>query len=384
MKRNIIMKGCRIKSNKIDIDFDYISNCTVVHSSIYNYPNKSLIVEFKRPTNIISTLEGPREDIKFIGNHYAPIECWRTGHENGGMDALMERVYKTVGLTETVSSFLFTGADIENMSITYRCCGKMHICALITAGVKSNAIRTSQDEGGFYEQGTINIIILTNRSLSLKAMTGAVITATEAKTAALQDLDIRSSFTPLINQATGTGTDNIIIAEGEGDKIEYSGGHTKMGEMIAKTVYDGVRDAVFKQNGVRDRRDPFQRFMERDINLSDAVSNDLFDHGITKDGFLQELEAILLKPEYRSFMESSFAVSDHYEKGLISDLGSFKSWCKAMGEGISGREIADQVDFIVSDKIPEALRMVLNYLFNGIYKRQSSGIEKSSVTLKDG
>jgi len=55
----------------------------------------------------------------------------------------------------------------------------------------------SRDAGRFYEPGTINIIILTNMALRPRAMTRAVISATEATAAALLDMDIRSAYSPL-------------------------------------------------------------------------------------------------------------------------------------------------------------------------------------------
>ncbi|MBR9986561.1 MAG: adenosylcobinamide amidohydrolase, partial [Desulfosarcina sp.] len=73
---------------------------------------------------------------------------------------------------------------------------------------------------------TINIIVLANMRLTPRAMNRAIISATEAKTAALQDLDIRSSYTPMTNPATGTGTDNIIVVQGDGTRIDNAGGHT--------------------------------------------------------------------------------------------------------------------------------------------------------------
>jgi len=54
-----------------------------------------------------------------------------------------------------------------------------------------------KDKGVHYKQGTINIILLTNRRLTPNAMARTIITATEAKSAALMDLDIRSSLHPV-------------------------------------------------------------------------------------------------------------------------------------------------------------------------------------------
>jgi Adenosylcobinamide amidohydrolase. len=52
---------------------------------------------------------------------------------------------------------------------------------------------------------------------------------------ALQDLNLRGSYAPQV-QATGTGTDDMIVVPGEGARITYTGGHSKMGEAIAKAV----------------------------------------------------------------------------------------------------------------------------------------------------
>jgi adenosylcobinamide amidohydrolase len=85
-------------------------------------------------------------------------------------------------------------------------------------------------------------------------MARSIITITEAKTISLQDLDMRSSYNPEI-QATGTGTDNIIVVSGFGPKITYVGGHAKAGEIIAKTVTSAVKEAILKQEKLkRDNR----------------------------------------------------------------------------------------------------------------------------------
>ena len=81
------------------------------------------------------------------------------------------------------------------------------------------------------------------------AMARAIITATEAKTAAFQELDIRSTYTPE-NQATGTGTDNMVIVSGMGQLVDSAGGHVKMGELIARATKRAVVEALVKQDGI--------------------------------------------------------------------------------------------------------------------------------------
>jgi adenosylcobinamide amidohydrolase len=50
------------------------------------------------------------------------------------------------------------------------------------------------------------------------------------------------------NQATGTGTDNMIIVSGTNvdKKIRHTGGHTKMGELIGVTTKIAVGKTIKK------------------------------------------------------------------------------------------------------------------------------------------
>lgn len=96
----------------------------------------------------------------------------------------------------------------------------------------------------FERVGTINIILITNALLTEAAMARALITITETKCAALQDLGIESSYSPGLI-ATGTGTDNVIVVPpGNGIRITYAGGHSKAGELIGRVVYESVKEAV--------------------------------------------------------------------------------------------------------------------------------------------
>ena len=82
-------------------------------------------------------------------------------------------------------------------------------------------------------------------------MARAIITATEAKTAALEDLHVPSTYTKN-GQATGTGTDSIIVVSGtSGPRVTYPGGHSRIGELMGKAVYEAVVEALGKQNGFK-------------------------------------------------------------------------------------------------------------------------------------
>ena len=198
-------------------------------------------------------------------------------------------------------------------------------------------------------------------------MNRAIISATEAKTAALQDMDIRSAYSPMANLATGTGTDNILVVEGTGTHIDNAGGHSKMGELIAKTVYAGVKEAVLKQNGILPKRNLFQRLKERKLNLFGLVSD--CSCGLQGNQLASELENLLLDPEYAGFIETALAVSDDHKRGLITDLNSFAAWCDKTADAIAGGPIESQQAFTYARPLPPAIQMAFDALLNGIYAR---------------
>ena len=234
----------------------------------------------------------------------------------------------------------------------------------------------SADTGRYYEPGTINIIILPNMKLSERAMTRAIITATEAKTAALMDLDVRSHQSPKINQATGTGTDNMIVVQGSGIPIDNTGGHSKMGELIAKAVYAGVKEAIYKQNGIVPDRNIFQRLRERRIDLFGLVNTANLKEGQSKASLMSRLEEVLLDPHYASFLETAMALNDAYEKGSIHDLSAFRAWCVQIAEEISGQHVKSMVTLVKGTHMPRVLGMALNSLLNGVCANSATSHEQ--------
>lgn len=111
-----------------------------------------------------------------------------------------------------------------------------------TVGV-TNAVRAGEE--GVHkgtrrtcdQPGTINIILVTNATLTAPAMIGAVQVATESKTATLIKNKVRST-SGRSYLATGTGTDAVVMASSlDGDyRVHYSGTHTEIGSMIGRLV----------------------------------------------------------------------------------------------------------------------------------------------------
>jgi adenosylcobinamide hydrolase len=223
----------------------------VIYHKYRNVDVNTLLVSFGEKHHIISTLDGYR-DVRFIANSYQPSELSEIIMKN--YTAFEEDFPKVLGIPRSDLSFLGTGANMDNLAVCEKSYQDRIVCCLATGGV-GNAIRTGVDETNWIEQdgtytktlGTINIIILTNVTLTDGAMARTIITATEAKTAALQDMDARSSVSPE-NQATGTGTDNMIVVSGTDPdkKVRYTGGHTKLGELIGATTKIAVAETIKK------------------------------------------------------------------------------------------------------------------------------------------
>jgi iron complex transport system substrate-binding protein len=361
-----VLEEKTIGKRALGVDVAYVKDAYVLSSTIHDFANKTLVIDFTEPLTVVSTLEGERTGIESVGNHYSPPPGWVIEHKNG-VEKIRERLCGFIGKTTDSASFLFTGADIDNLAIEHERFKDMEVYALVTAGVASNAIRISKNEGRFYEPGTINVILLSNMKLTNRAMTGAVSCATEAKTAALMDLDVRSSETPRLHQATGTGTDNIIVVQGTGVQIDNAGGHTKMGELIGRAVYQGVQKAIFRQNGLVNHRNVFQRLKERHISAYGLIFGGSCGCLKGKDRLVAALEEILLNPRYAALVEASFAMSDACERGLIMDLSGFDAWCRETAEDIAGMKISTMKDLIEEASMPIPLNMSLNALLNGIY-----------------
>lgn len=118
------------------------------------------------------------------------------------------------------------------------------IIVAVTAGV-GNAVDVSrvherQDDPYI---GTNNTWVIVNGCLSEEAFFQALMTATEAKTKALQSENIRDERSVTI--ATGTATDSLLIAATQkGEEMLYGGPITEVGKMIAKGVYETTVQAI--------------------------------------------------------------------------------------------------------------------------------------------
>ena len=371
LKENRVVQNKITNIRKIDCDIDYVKDIRIDETEVLDFKNRTLIIELKTPVTTVSTLEGQRNNIKTIVNHYTPPPNWLVDH-NHGIDSIRERICSALNLDRKETSILITGADMNNLAVEKEKFKALEVYAFVTAGVNSNAMRMGRDKGGFYEPGTINIILMSNMQMSNRAMTRAIITATEAKSAALLDMDIRSSYANGAYRATGTGTDNVAVVQGKGKILEGTGGHTKLGELIAKAVYNGVKEAIAKQNKLTEKRNIFQRLKKRDITIFTLVDKEQTNCKRSKNQIAGEVEHLLLNPRYAGFMEMALSLSDDYEKGLIKDLSSFEKFAHSIAQEICDgnmKEVKEMIRQQQAHNLPHVIQIALNAIFNGVYNR---------------
>jgi hypothetical protein len=130
-----------------------------------------------------------------------------------------------------------------------------------------------------------------------------------------------------------------------------------------------VQDAVYKQNGIVTQRNIFQRLKERKISVFDLINSIRLEDIDDRRKLVGETEEILLQPQYASFIQASFAMSDDYERGLIINLSGYNLWCRQVAEEIAGKKVEIMKNFIEIGHIPLVLRMALDTIFNGIYHK---------------
>ncbi len=229
---------------------------------LYRY-KKALVLLFHGKRTVLST--GPnnggyREDLTAVFNHDMnpgegmPCELRADTYEEH-MHIVAE---KDLGLDPRHCSGLCTAASMDNASIQKQRFEELEVTAVVTGGIERNAGRAgdpatfAERAGQFYtlRPGTINILLHMNCSMDPGTLARCLVTATEAKTAAIQELMAPSCYSEGI--ATGSGTDGtIIISNPQGTlHLTNAGKNSKLGELIGKTVKLAVKEALYRQSGL--------------------------------------------------------------------------------------------------------------------------------------
>ncbi|MCG7844447.1 MAG: adenosylcobinamide amidohydrolase [Methanomassiliicoccales archaeon] len=163
--------------------------------------------------------------------------------------------------------------------------------AMVSAGI-SNAINAGESsrEGmvPHRQVGTINIMVITDRPLDDCGLANAVMTVTEAKTAALRDHSV---------PGTGTTSDAILIAcPSEGERCLWSGTGSDHGISMAMAARRGVGASIAKWNGGNGDPKNFLRSL--------AIRGITFDHMWTAVKGMNSLDPAWDEGEMRKRFEA--------------------------------------------------------------------------------
>lgn len=232
--------------------------------------DKKVYALFKTPHAVVSTCRqngGLRKDITVMLNHQSCEPC-NHHHDLASRavrepEAYLETICREEDLDHTTCASLGTAANMNYAAVEVLEFKDLTVVAVATGGVETNAGRAG-DPAHYYEKdgvfvhdmepykkpapGTINIMVFISQPLTPGALVRAIITATEAKSAALQELSVNSRYSSF--PATGTGTDQMGIACQLSEQIPLtsSGKHTKLGELIGKSVKRAVKKTLKHQN----------------------------------------------------------------------------------------------------------------------------------------
>jgi hypothetical protein len=158
-------------------------------------------------------------------------------------------------------------------------------------------------------------------------MIRAVMTATEAKAAALQQLMARSIYSTGI--ATGSGTDMIVIVAdpGSSQHLSNTGQHSKLGELIGRTVIQATAAALEMETGLspasqRDVLVRLQRFGVTEEDVWDVAMTRCQKPKpelISKEIFMTCLRKKAQEPELVASVSAILHLIDEVEWSLLPE-----------------------------------------------------------------
>ena len=287
--------------------------------------DKIIFACFLRPHTVLSTCRaagGLRSDLQYLYNHQS---CEPAGHCHrlppiAYCDPIEYRrsICNQHNLPAEHCATLGTAANMNNVCIADHSFRDLTVAAVCSGGVEGNAGRVgdpasvTETANGFEKlptatvvpgPGTINTLLFIGRPLIPGALARCIMTATEAKTAALQELAVSSRYSDGL--ATGTGTDQIAVAamEDDGPPLTSAGKHAKLGELIGRAVCEAIKGTLARQNnltpaGQCSLKIHLERFGIKRAGLIDTIC-----------AFLDQNQAELLRANFLAFEHDPLTVA---------------------------------------------------------------------------
>ena len=211
---------------------------------------------------------------------------------------------------------MVTAAKIKNYATTTQKTPDFSVTVAATAGC-SHGESSGESMDVEESPGTINIIVFIEGNPTDSCMIASLITATEAKSAALRDFDVRSFYSG--DSATGSITDSVTVATiNKGKSIIYGGPASKTGQMIGYCTRKAVTEALVKQEPIWACRTVIDRLKERHLPLGKLSAEISKIQELTINA--KSLEEILNKnPLALVYLLAAVKLDDDVNKGLIPE-----------------------------------------------------------------
>ena len=289
------------------------------------------------PLNTVSSAiyNGGCKKVKAILNIQVP-EGYSDQHLHKDPMHLVRESSRKIGVYDKYLAMI-TAAKIINMSHVVKSDNDVVVNVVATAGA-SHGESAGEEIDVEQTEGTINIIVVVNGNPTNSCLVAAFVTATEAKTAALNDLDIRSRYSG--DAATGTITDSLSVATtNTGPAIELGGPASKLGQLVAFCVRQAVKEAVKKQDGTTTSRSVAARFKARHLTPEKMASelSKIETLNMNEKALANKLMEIFHEPLYASFLMAAVKLDDDVERGLIPvEFGDIAKVSQRFGGLISG------------------------------------------------
>lgn len=337
----------------------------------YRY-DKSIVLVFSGRRKVLSTSlynGGYHEDFEAVFNRDMtqgsgmPCESFAPTYVES-----MKIVAERLGLAPELTSGMGTAAHMENASIVSRSYKELTVTAIVTGGVETNGGRVG-DPASYYKTaekkcGTINIMLIIDADLPPGILARALVTCTEAKTAALQELMAPSRYSTGL--ATGSGTDQtIVVANSESPLFfEGAGKHSKLGELIGLAVMAAVKEALKKQSGLtpaqqHDLLRRLRRFGVTEETLWQRYKEEAGADALIKAQFIAALEKMIAVPALFPLGVLFIHLYDEHLWGLLEKGETWEAAEKLLKEMAAALRLKTQEGVLMQEGYMESLAMLL-------------------------
>jgi len=305
------------------------------------------------------------------------------GYLHDNPEAFMVASAAKLGVTEGFIG-MATAAAVENFSLVSKRNGTVAVSVIATAADnEGNTCNFSESAGEpivvqHVDEGTINIIVVIDGNPTESCLVSTVITATEAKMAALKELDIRSRFSG--DQATGTVTDAVVAAEtGRGDQIVYGGPASDLGQLVGYCTRKAVKEAVMKADECMPCRSILKRLKEMHLSVEKlafelAKAKSL---GVDEKTIAGSLAKVLRSdPLAAAVVLAAAKIDEDISKGLVPpEFGQTDALSKQFGEFFNKQNDASAAEYASVNLPPFLKNVLLGIVKNAVSKEKTESLK---------